>query len=235
MHLSYPLTPPSLAPYDSNGTTGSDGVAHLRGAPYGDVGVKMEANARGYLYEEKYVKVAEVEAIEPAHWFEDVDRRPACFVVEMYAEPHPTVELVVPKDYRGRIKAEFHIQEDALGQPGQRCFRYAVPASGVVQVTGPPLLHRIYGPDFRARFADGEPLSGDVQGLDVGFWWLKCEGDCHYLLVGTRGQFDDFRRSHEKISSGDSEPSHGGKGGGRGKRGRGGSQASDAPSDGASP
>src|ERR1700733_2519280 len=140
VQLSYPLTQASLAPYNSRGTTPEDGIVRLRAAPYGDLGVRVEANAPGYMYEEKYLTVAEVQAIEPAHWFEDVDRRPAAVVLELYADPHPTVELVVPTDYRGRIKAQFHIEPDAPCPPGQRCFTFTVPPSGVVQMIGPPLL-----------------------------------------------------------------------------------------------
>src|SRR5689334_4091833 len=47
--LSYPLTRPSQAPYNSRGLTGQDGVARLRAAPFGEYGALVEGEAKGYL------------------------------------------------------------------------------------------------------------------------------------------------------------------------------------------
>jgi hypothetical protein len=221
--ISYPLTPPTRAPWDSCGTAGDDGIARLRAAPSGDAGILVRLTAPGYLSEEKNLSVEAVQAIEPAHLFEATDRRPVTFVLDLYPEPGPTVELVVPTGYRGLVKAEVRVQDDAPCPPGQRCFSCVVPASGVVQVTGPPLLRRVYGTDFRARTADGAPLSPRPTGSDVGLWWLKCEGSSQWFLVGTQGEYDSLRRSGPAEGAAESR-SPGGKGEGRGRRNRRGNQ-----------
>ena len=41
VHLSYPLSRDSRAPFNSSERTGPDGVAHLRAVPYGDFGVRV--------------------------------------------------------------------------------------------------------------------------------------------------------------------------------------------------
>jgi hypothetical protein len=150
----------------------------------------------------------------------------------MYAGPRPTVELVVPSGYRGVIKAEVQIQEDAPCQPGQRYFSYEVSPSGAVQVAGPALLRRVfslgvYSLDVCAKYADGTVLSRDAKDAEVGCWWLKCEGSTHFFLVGTRKEYDALRHSEEREGGGEERrPSGGGRGEGRGRRGRGGSQSS---------
>jgi hypothetical protein len=228
VRISYPMSQSSLTPDQPVEKTGPDGIARLRAAPFGEIGIKVQANARGYLDEETYLSVAEVQAIEPAHLFESVEQRPACVVVDLFAEPHPTVELIVPAGYRGTIKAELHVREDVACPPGQRCFRYPVEPSGRVDVTGPRLLRHVYGPDFRARYSDGAPLGREARGAEVGLWWVKSEANCHHLFVGTRSELD--RHLPEEKSEGvESVPARGGKGGGRGRRNRGGSSPSGDP------
>ncbi len=194
VHLSYPLSRDSLAPFDSSQRTGPEGIVHLRAAPYGDFGVRIEASAPGYLAEQRNVSTEMIQRIAAAHPFEDVERRAAEFVVEMYAEPRFTVELIVPTGYRGTIKAEVQIQDDGAALPGQRCFRYEV-ADGFVRVKGPRVLRRISPTEFRARYVDGTPLAGDMTLWKVGFRWLRCEGKEQYFLVGTQSEYDMQRRS----------------------------------------
>jgi hypothetical protein len=229
VHISYPLAPVNLAPAPSAATTAGDGVARLRAAPYGEAGVQVSATAAGYLDEEKTLPVSDIEAIQPASLFEKAERRPARVVVEMYAGPQPTVELVVPLGYRGEIRAELCVQENAPRTPGQRSFSAVVQPGGVVRVSGPPLLWRISGPDFRGRFTDGAPISRDAQGADVGLWWLGNDGDVHHLLVGTRQEFDNRRAAD--LGSGDAPRPGGRRGGGRGGRrgGRGGQPPATPP------
>ncbi len=194
VHLSYPLSRDSLAPFDSSQRTGSEGVAHLRAAPYGDFGVHIEASAPGYLGEQLNVSTEMIQRISAAHPFEDVERRAADFVVEMYAEPRFTVELIVPTGYRGTIKAEVQIQDDVAAPPGQRCFRYEV-VDGFVRVKGPGVLRRISPTEFHARYVDGTPLAGDMTLWKVGFRWLRSEGKEQCFVVGTKSEYDMQRRS----------------------------------------
>ena len=219
VRISYPLTRPSQSPYDSTATTGADGIARLRAAPYGEDGILVEAAATGYLSEDQSLTVAELQAIEPAHLFEDVNKRPVRLVLDLYAGPRPTIELVVPSGYRGTVKAEVQVRANASCPAGQRSFSYDVPPSGIVQAAGPPLLERVGCADFRIRYADGTSLSGQAVGAEIGFWCLKYEGDSFHFLIGTRGEYDALRPSS---NTEDAKPgrSAGGKGKGQGRRNR---------------
>jgi len=223
VRISYPFTPPTCAPWDSSGTTDRDGVVRLRAAPYGESGIMVDVTAKGYMFEGKGIPTEVVAAIPPAGIFETVARRPVDFVVELYAEPHPTIELVVPAGYRGLIKVEVRAQDDVPLVPGQRCFSYVVPASGAVQVVGPSFLRRVFPQDYRARLADGPSLTRQAKDAELGFLWLKSESGWQYFVVGTRREFDDLCSAYEKASS---EEGHaaGGRGAGRGHRNRGASQ-----------
>ncbi len=225
VRISYPLTQSSSAPWESVGLTGDDGVVHLRAAPYGEAGILLDATAPAYLSQQKNLPVEAVEAIKPPGLFHPAAPRPADFVVEMYAAPGPELELVVPTSYRGVVKVTVRVRDDLTNPPGQRLFSYAVPPSGDVEVTGPPLLRRVYSPDYRAKFADGTPLSRRPEEGEVGFWCLKTEGASEYFVVGTRAEYDELRRSGEKENSGESHPT--GRGGGRGGR-RGGGRGGNA-------
>ena len=119
---THPEQPPPAA---ASGETGDDGTVRLRAAPIED-GFQVEANAPGYLLEERSLSGEVVQSPQPAS-----------VVLAMYAAPGPTVELVVPVGFRGLVRVETRIQDDLPFPAGQRCFRYDVAPSGVVQVTGP--------------------------------------------------------------------------------------------------
>ena len=148
VRLSYPLADPSTAPWQSVGSTTGDGTTQLRVAPYGEVGILLDATIPGYMSEQKTYPLEAVKAIEPLSFFKSPGQHPSSFVVEMYAEPFPSVELVLPNGYRGTVKVGVKIQDDAPCQPGQRLFSYQVPPSGILQINGPPLLRRVFSPDF---------------------------------------------------------------------------------------
>jgi hypothetical protein len=221
--ITYPLACGS-APCKSIALTGQEGIARLEAAPCGNIAIRAEVTAKGYMDEEKYLSVEAVRAIKRAGFFEDVDRRPPSFVLEMYAEPVPTVELVVPTGYRGVIVAEVTIQADAPRTPGQRCFRYMVSPTGAVQVTGPPLLGRVLPATFTARYADGTPLSRDPRDTEIGFWWLKHDGRSDSFLIGTRSEWKRSRPSDDEGATRSHNRSDG-QGGGGGRRNRKGSQS----------
>jgi hypothetical protein len=231
VRLAYPLAQSSLAPWEPVGTTGRDGVVRLQATPYGDAGILLDVTVPGYMSEQQNYPVEAVKAIKPAGLFEATDKRPVDFVVEMYAEPFPSVELVLPNGYRGTLKVAVKIRNDAPFQPGQRVFSYAVPASAVLTIDAPPLLRRVYASDFRARYADGTPLTRQAQGDEIGFWSLKSQGEYEVFVVGTRAEYEELRREGQSDGGGESRSS-GGKsgGGGRGRRGRGGNQSTDSGS-----
>lgn len=194
VHLSYPLSRDSLAPYDSSERTDTDGVAHLRAAPYGDFGARIEATAANYLSDQMSISTDSIQRVEPIHLFEEGQRRKPEFVMELYHEPRFTVELIVPRSYRGLIKAEIEARDDMPVPRGQRCFRFEV-VDGFVRLKGPAVvLRRIYPSDYHARYDDGTPLSAETSLQKVGFRWLRGKDKEQYFVVGTQPEYDMQRR-----------------------------------------
>jgi hypothetical protein len=230
VHVSYPLADSPLAPPQGSGPTGDDGVARLTVAPNGDDGVVLNVTAAGYIPVEQTVPAATVRAYEPAHLFEAVERRPVDLAIELYAEPRPVIEMVLPVGYKGVVKAEVHVQDGAPCAPGQRLFSGAMLPSGVVPVAGPPLLREANINDMRARFADGTPVSRSPKSGEFGLWLLSWEGTDRYTFyVGTQADYESYCLfSH--TASVEGKRSSGGKGGGgRGRGSRRGGQSSSGP------
>jgi hypothetical protein len=233
IRITYPGTTPSFAPWESSGVTGPDGVAHLQAAPYGNFGINLAGQVQGYLFEERDIPIKEVEAIAPAQLFEAVDHRPVNYVVALYADPRPTVELVLPAGYRGLVKADLQPREDIPCPPGQRTFRYNVPSTGAVTVSGPLLLKRVLSANFDLKFADGVALNWTGKDSEIGFWWLKAEGPVQVFFVGTHAEFNAeygnaLRNAADR--AGGQQPANSGRGGGRGRRhGGGGGSGSGGP------
>ena len=201
VRISYPVTPGYRSPSPASGETGADGAVRLRAAPIED-GLDVEANAPGYLLEERSLSGQVVQ-----------DPQPAPVVLEMYAAPRPTVELVLPLGFRGLVHVETRIRDDLPYPPGQRCFRYDVPASGVVQLTGPALSGGV--PAVRACYTDGTLLAADAPDLDVGFRWVRSENNYELYMVGTRVECDALKRAPDGVG----RTSDGEKAPGRGRRG----------------
>jgi hypothetical protein len=212
VRLTYPLTRPSAAPCISSGTTADDGIAHLRAAPEGEGGLRVEAHAGRYMPEVLSVPVEAIEEIEPAPLIGADHPRSVNFVLPMWARPSPTVELVVPDGFRGLIRAEVQVHDEAPCPPGQRHFSYQVDSSGYALVSGPGLLRRVYTPDFHARFADGTPLARQGGVLDVVFRPLKADVDIQYFVVGNQKDFDEVRRVADKLERKLARPPESGKG-----------------------
>lgn len=231
VRISYPLVQPSQTPYEVEGATGADGIAHLRAAPYGPAGVLVEVSGKNYLLDQKTVPVTTIEAIKPAGWFEKVEKRPATVTLELYAAPRPVVELVLPAGFRGPIKAEVQVRADAPSTAGQRLFRYGVTTAGIVQVSGPALVERVLPLDYQAITADGTRLTREAKGLAMGFYAVKSEGRRLTFFVGTRAEYDALRRAELQDGGSGGRPSLGrGSGGGGGRHGgRHGQQATDPP------
>jgi hypothetical protein len=232
VRITYPLTQQGWAPSVSVEPTGSDGIAHLRAAPYGPVGLTIAASANGYTEEATAVPVAALAAIPTTAPHEKNSIQPANFVVEMYAKPNPTVELTLPPNYRGLVKTRLRIQE-AVYTPGQRLFTCFVPATGETDIVVPPLFRRTPYPEYHARYPDGPLLSPKARLSEIGFWWLKADGDTQVFLVGTEKEHADRlaadKGSDSRGGQGSDGGGRGGKGGGR--KGRGGQQQ---PTDGSS-
>lgn len=193
VHLSYPLSRDSLAPFDSCERTDGNGIAHVRAAPYGDFGVRIDATAANYAHEQKTLSSETIAQIATPLPFEETKQRRPEVVMEMYTEPRFSVELIVPTGYRGNIKAEVDLQDTIAVPKGQRCFRYDV-VDGFVRIKGPGVLRRVNPADYGARYADGTPLTGNTTLLKVGFRWLRGKGNQQYFFVGTQPEYDMERR-----------------------------------------
>jgi hypothetical protein len=218
--LSYHIAQPMFAPPVLRGTTGSDGVVRLPVTPLETSVVMMEVTAPGHVPQRKELPVTIVEAVEPAGLFEKIEKRPTSLIAEVYAEPRPSVDLVVPTGYRGLLKIDIQSQKDVPLALGQRVFSYEVPASGELHAAGPTLVGQVYPQGYTARFADGSPLTHEAKGKEIGFWWLKNEGKVQHFLVGTREEFDHARRALDRDDAAAHKYGASGGGGGKGKRGR---------------
>lgn len=188
--ISYPLETSWLAPSESKGITTGDGIAHLSATPFGRAGIMIEASAKGYMGEVKYLSPEEIEALKPALG-QDTERR-ADYVIEVFADPKPTVLLVVPAGFRGVIKADVKVQADLAYQAWQRLFRYDVPITGEVVVTGPAMFRHVTAANLRVQFADDRPIALRAKDASLGYWYLKAEGKCFYFFVGTPAGFDSY-------------------------------------------
>jgi uncharacterized membrane protein YgcG len=215
---------------DQSFTTGSDGSATAHLAPPDEGGVMVEVVAPGHLSTQITLAREVVDALASAKPLHPYKGPPLGVTVDMYAGPRPTAELVVPVGFRGLVKAEVRVPPNGAWPPGQRLFSYTLPASGVVDVSGPPVFALGPGPDFVAKFADGTALPlNPPKGDDVGFRWLRRDGTTVYYAVGTAadavaarsaiGHGSDYSEGPAK--SGQSG-GHGGGGGGGGRSGRGG-------------
>jgi hypothetical protein len=188
----YPLrTVGFFPPPECGGETDASGIVHLRAAPYGDAGIMVTSNAKGFMSKQMNVSVETIREIEPDHLFGKT-AHPVNITVELYAEPRPTVELVVPNGYRGVVSVTLRIKEDAPCAPGQRSFPGQVSLSGAAEVEVPPLF-RHAKPNYNGHYVDGTSLSRDAAPDQVGLRWLRCQVPVEYFVVGTQADLDRWR------------------------------------------
>jgi hypothetical protein len=196
VRISYPLSHSYLAPSESRGETGADGIVRLRTAPFGNAGTMVEVTAKGYLNEQKFLTAKDVEEIPTPGLFEDTSTRQPCLVMEMYSGPHPTIELVVPPAYRGMVKMRIRVKpDDAPTDTQQREFSFVVPDSGVAEISGPALFRHVNLSNIRFRASDGIRVTKGGAESMLGHWYVKTEDGYQYFLVGTAGDHDELRRN----------------------------------------
>ncbi len=167
------------------------------------------------MSEVTYLSVEEVQAMEPAHWFADANRQRTTIVMEMFADPAPTVELIAPVGYRGPIKAEIQVRADLPAAAGQRLFSFPVSASGEAMAAGPALFRQVSSANMRVKFAADRPLSFRAKDSALGYWYVKYEGRCHYFFVGTPPDYESYCKSQNAGPARNSGPNDA-----KGKRGR---------------
>ena len=184
----------TVEPCRSKGFTQGDGIARLRVDGSGEFGVEVQAVTAGYLPEKVKLSADEIKKIKTIPPSPSQEKRPADAVVEVFAEPGFSVELIVPPGYRGLIEAEIDLQDKMPVQLGQRCFQFAVPASAIVQIKGPTLLQRIAPQDYRGRYANGPLLPSAMDAEKIGFRWLKGKDGKHCFVVGTQLDYEALQR-----------------------------------------
>jgi hypothetical protein len=187
----------SVIPSPSSNFTQQDGFVRLRSTPAGENGVEVQAVAAGYLSEKVKVPADELKKITSRPPSAGKEPDAADVVVDAYAKPGFSVELIAPQGYRGLIEVEIAIREDAPCPKGKRCFQFAVPPSSAVRIEGPTLLQRVAVRDYRARYPDGPLLPSTLDVNTVGFRWLRGSGNKHLFLLGTQ---TDYETLHQRMT-----------------------------------
>jgi uncharacterized membrane protein YgcG len=218
---------------EPSGITGTDGMARIKAAFSKEADVLIHVCAPNYLPDAVDLMLAGKGAGAP----------PGGAIVEMFAGPRPAIQLLVPDDFRGDLKVEVKIQDDAPIRLRQREFLYKVPpltplnVAGVpvvVHVVGPPIFERGLGPEVQGLRANGTPMPKEPKDTEVVLRWVRSEGLDQYFVVGTKIDQESARHAAEKNigpreSNNDSKGSGGGRrgggGGGRGGMGAGGASA----------
>lgn len=194
VYLCQCLKDDEIAPCRSRELTQANGIARLRADPIGDFGVQVQAIAQGYLPETRKLPAETLKKHTSPPTPPTEERLPPDLILEVYAEPAFSVELVLPPGYRGLVKAEIQVQDNFPLPRGQRCFRCSVSGTGDVSVIGPHLLQRVPAPDYRARYANGPLLGTTMDAEKVGFRWLKGDGARHYFVVGNQLDYEALHR-----------------------------------------
>lgn len=194
VYLCQRLKEDEIAPCRSRELTQPNGIARLRTEPAGQYGLQVQTVAQGYLPDKVIVPAVALQKKPSPSSAPGNENRPADVIVEVFAEPNFSVELILPAGYRGVVKAEVQIQDNLACQAGQRCFRYAVSPSGDVLVKGPPLLQRVPASAYRARYADGPLLGSTMDAQQIGFRLMRSAGSRQYFVVGTQMDYEALHR-----------------------------------------
>lgn len=203
VYLCQRLGHDEVAPCHSKGFTEADGIARLRAQPAGAHGLQVQTVAQGYLPEKVNVSADALKKKTADPPSPEGEQRPADVIVDLYAEPNFSVELVLPPGYRGLVKADIQVSDNFPLPARQRCFRYLVSASGDVVVKGSSLLRRVSVHDYRARYGDGPLLGTTMDAEKVGFRWLRGMGNRQLFVVGTQL---DYEVLHRQLAPEDSQP-----------------------------
>ncbi len=226
----YPTDAPGHSGNNARARTQPDGIAQVQLLPDEGSCPLAELSARGYLWEEKSLPGGVPQLISCRASSAKNEPHGPDVVFELYAEPRPSVELVVPNLYRGLIEVKMQILTNAPTMAGLRAFQAVVSPQGTAEVTGPAILRYVGGAGFKARFADGTAIPRDTKEFDeVGFWWLRGDESEQLFLVGTKTEYESHRKSATQDESAKTRSSSGGKGGGRGGRGGGGRHGGGSP------
>jgi len=189
-------------PFPSSATTRADGIAHLLAAPHGGAygGVAITSCAKGYDNPgHEWLSAEEIRKINPATLLTPWAWRPVTRIVEMYSGSSPTLELIIPDNYRGLIRVEYEPLDDDHCEPGKRRFTYVVPPSGVVHMKGPRFLKDFLPVELRAKYASGAVLESESKSpAEVVFHVLSIPDGMDYFVVGTEDECKKLRDNFAK-------------------------------------
>lgn len=210
-------------------TSEADGTAHTRLPQLDAAGVMVEIEAPGYLSKQTTLPRDIADALMEAKPFHPYKGPALAVSVDVFAGPRPTAELVLPTGYRGLVKAEIRVNPDQQWTAGQRAYSYAIAPNSVIQVggaqkivvqiDGPPVFGQGVGPDIVAKYADGRQLPKEAKGEDIGFRWIRRDGNDVYFVVGNNTDLTMAGRmlgvSDQNSNQDNSKKKQGGGGGGR--------------------
>lgn len=216
----YPADDSGTHSRDATGVTNAGGIAQVRATTDADGLPQVKINAANYIADQRMLPGDALRAIRSSSSWPFTGRTdPVEVSLDVYRGPMPVIDLIVPNGYRGLIKVDVRIREDVAYEQGQRVFRYNVPPDGLVQADGPPIL-RSCKPVYFARHLDDTRVPTEVRDDEVGFRWLRAEGRTEVFVIGTKGEWESYRRAGDKGSG--SDPGTGKSGGGKGSGRRGG-------------
>lgn len=216
--LLYPTTNSDTQPHESKATTAPTGNARLTANAGEDAIPQVRIIAAGYLTEEKRLPGDALRALKAADSLWPFSQpAPVTLTLDVYRGPDPTIDLTVPAKWRGQVRVEVRVREDIAYEPQKRTFTAVVPTDGNVVMEGPPVLKRGRGPIFFAHYADEAHTLVPSEAPDdqVAFRWLRTEGQIEVFIIGTKAEFDSYRRMAVRTGGSDSGSGKGGKGGGK--------------------
>ena len=188
----------------------------------GNTGIEVTVTAKGYMTEYKTLSSPAVQEIQPAALFEKVERRPVTVVMELYADPGPTVELILPNGFRGDVRAELQAKEtprdpQASAVSATRCCRPA-PSSSAGPRCCSALPTRTFvqntpmGPSWNAASAARRLAFGSWRTKGITFTSWSARAD--YVAAGHGSEHGGASSSSQSSSNGSSGGRRGGRRGG---------------------
>jgi hypothetical protein len=217
----YPLPARTIhAPHEASALTDIDGVARVSASSRAD-DIMLAVAAAGYMRDDVNLPTQLRQNPDPGNLFRPAGQHTANMIVELYAEPRPTVELVLPDRYRGLVRVKVQFTDHVPGNKAQRVFPCSVPLTGVAELDVPAWVKRFYPPDFRGRYVNGIPLSREADPAAIGLHWLRSNGDEEILVVGTQKDFEAMCPAAPVQGDPEPRPSRRGRGGGGGRHRRG--------------
>jgi hypothetical protein len=179
IEVTFPHYMELFAPRSTSGPTGLTGSVKLTVAETKTRTLMISTSAEGYLFEQLSYSGGE--------FFQYVGN--AHFVMPLYKQPAPVIELVLPSGFRGALKVRMKRTDELVqGQPGQRSFTFMVPASGLLEIRATRQLRHMLV-RWAARYAEGTRIrsladsGGPISDHDIALRRIPSPGEL--FVVGT--------------------------------------------------